>query len=170
MQTLLLPSDRKSGILHRKEPLQMLYIMNLTCIFNVTNFEMWISRKIWEQAKNVHVWLLYSLIFAIERDQCECCTSWPWPTFSRSIIFLLCICNKKIAQAMDVPGRFSSTPAMDLLFFGTSRCTLVPSPHTNETLARAQSTEPKLVSNTRCKPFARGHSCLWYKSRFFKSI
>ena len=32
----------------------------------------------------MQVWLLQSLIFVIEWDNCECCTSWPWPTFSRS--------------------------------------------------------------------------------------
>ena len=26
------------------------------------------------------------LVFAIEWRNCECCTSWPWPTFSRSLI------------------------------------------------------------------------------------
>ena len=36
-QTLLLPSDRKSCICHRKVPLQMLYIVTLTYIFKGTN-------------------------------------------------------------------------------------------------------------------------------------
>ena len=45
MQILLLPSYRKSGILHRLMPLWLLYIMTLTNIFKITNFEMWISRK-----------------------------------------------------------------------------------------------------------------------------
>ena len=39
MQTLLLPQDRKSGICHRMVPLRMLYIMTLTYIFKITNFE-----------------------------------------------------------------------------------------------------------------------------------
>ena len=37
MQTLLLPSDRKSG--PGIAPLQMLYIMALTYIFKIANFE-----------------------------------------------------------------------------------------------------------------------------------
>ena len=45
VQTLLLPSDRKSGVCHRMKPLQMLYIMTLTYIIKVTNFEMSIYRK-----------------------------------------------------------------------------------------------------------------------------
>ena len=40
MQTLLLPSDRKSDICQRMAVLQMLYIMTLTHVFEVTNFEM----------------------------------------------------------------------------------------------------------------------------------
>ena len=64
MQTLLLPSDRKSGICHRMAPLdrksgichrmaplRMLYIMILIYIFKVMNLKMWISRKCWELAK-----------------------------------------------------------------------------------------------------------------------
>ena len=39
MQTLLLLSDWKSGICHRKAPLRMLYVMTLTYIFKVKNFE-----------------------------------------------------------------------------------------------------------------------------------
>ena len=40
MQTLLLSSDRKSGIFHQMTPLQMLYIMTLTYVFKVINCEM----------------------------------------------------------------------------------------------------------------------------------
>ena len=52
MQTLLLSSDRKSGISHRMVPVLILYITTLTYIFKVTNCDMWISWKLWEQAKN----------------------------------------------------------------------------------------------------------------------
>ena len=34
--------------------------------------------------RNAFVILSYRLIFAIECDQCECCTQWPWPKFSSS--------------------------------------------------------------------------------------
>ena len=51
MQTLLLPSDRKSGICNRMVPLRMLSIMTLSYIFKVTKFDMWISRKRWELTK-----------------------------------------------------------------------------------------------------------------------
>ena len=45
---------------------------------------MWVFRKLWEFAKNIHVRHLQKLILAIELNHCECCTPWPWPTFSRS--------------------------------------------------------------------------------------
>ena len=70
MQTLLLPSDRKSDICNRMVQLRMLS-MTLTCIFKVTKFEMWISRKLWKLTKHAQVGLLYRLIFAIEWDHCE---------------------------------------------------------------------------------------------------
>ena len=50
-----LPSDGKSGICHRVAPPLMLYVMTLTYIFKVTNFEMWIFRKRRELAKNSQV-------------------------------------------------------------------------------------------------------------------
>ena len=50
-QTLLLSLHRKSGICHRMAPLRMLYVMILTYIFIVTNFEMWLSRKQWRLTK-----------------------------------------------------------------------------------------------------------------------
>ena len=83
MQTLLVPSDRKSGICNRMVPLRMLSIMTLSYIFKVTKFEMWLSRKRWALTKNAQVWFWYRLIFAIEWDQCEWCTPWLWPNFSR---------------------------------------------------------------------------------------
>ena len=58
MQTLLFPLDMKSGISHRLVPLRMLYIIPLTYIFKVTNFEMWISRKRWDLANISTAWLL----------------------------------------------------------------------------------------------------------------
>ena len=45
MQTLLLSSDRKSGICYRMGPLRMLHIVTWTYIFQVTSFEMWIPRS-----------------------------------------------------------------------------------------------------------------------------
>ena len=66
MQTLLLVSDRKSGICHWMVPLGMLYIITLTYIFKVTNFDMWISRKRWKLAESGHVRRLWRLKFAIE--------------------------------------------------------------------------------------------------------
>ena len=86
MQTLLLLSDRKSGVCNRMVPVRMLSIMTLTYIFKVTKFEMWISRKRCKLTKHAQVWLLYRLIFAIEWDHCECCTPWFWPNFSGQYI------------------------------------------------------------------------------------
>ena len=50
-QALLLPPDGKSDVCHRMVPPRMLYIMTLTYISKVMNFEMWISRKRWELKK-----------------------------------------------------------------------------------------------------------------------
>ena len=59
-QTLPLPSDRKSGIWHGTAPLWMLYVMTLTYIFKVTNFEMWIFRKGAELYHRMRpLWMLY---------------------------------------------------------------------------------------------------------------
>ena len=58
MPTFQLPSDRKTGICRRMAPLRILNVMTLIYIFTVTNFEMWISRKRWERAKNAQVWRL----------------------------------------------------------------------------------------------------------------
>ena len=60
MQTLLLQSDRKLAICHRMSPLRMLYILSLAYIFKVTNFVMWISRKLRKQAKQAEIWLYIS--------------------------------------------------------------------------------------------------------------
>ena len=38
----------KLDICHNMAPLQMLYIMTLTHIFKVTNFEMWLYKKRWK--------------------------------------------------------------------------------------------------------------------------
>ena len=62
-QTLLSPSDSKADIYHRIVPLRMLYAVTLTNIFNVTNFEMWISRKRCVLAKNTQEWLYRSWYF-----------------------------------------------------------------------------------------------------------
>ena len=51
IQTLLMPSARKSGVCHLLELLQILYIMTLTYIFKFTNFEIWISLKWRKMAK-----------------------------------------------------------------------------------------------------------------------
>ena len=61
MQTLLLPSDRKSGICNRMVPVWIMSIMTLTYIFKIMKFEMWISQKLWKLTKNVQVKLLYRL-------------------------------------------------------------------------------------------------------------
>ena len=88
----------------------MFYILTLTDNFQVTKFEMWISGKLWKLAKNAQVWRLQRLIFAIEWDHGDWRTSKPCPSFSRTNIFLLCICYKiKLAQAVDIFGRFAST-------------------------------------------------------------
>ena len=49
MQTLLRPSDTKSGICRRMAPLRVLYIVTLA--YFQGQFEMWKSRKRWEQVK-----------------------------------------------------------------------------------------------------------------------
>ena len=119
MHTLLLPSDRKSGTCHWMVPMWMLYIMTLTYSLKATHFEMWISRKLVNVSSSVYDFYR-NRYFAIEWNHCEWCTPWPWPSFSRSNIFLLCNCYKKIARAPDVPGKFASThnvPATKLLLF-----------------------------------------------------
>ena len=45
------------------------------------------------------------LLFAIERQHCGCCFHIAWPSFWRSTIFLLCICNKNCAMTADDPGK-----------------------------------------------------------------
>ena len=101
MQTLLLPSDRKSGICNRIVPLQMLSIMTLTYIFKVTNFEMRISGKLWELAKNAHVWLSYMFILSngtITNGLCKHLTyfsrkifqiqiTWKWWELAKNVSF-----------------------------------------------------------------------------------
>ena len=59
MQTLLLPSGRKSDICRTVAQLQMLSIITLIYIFKVSKFEMWFSWKRWELAKSAQVWLSY---------------------------------------------------------------------------------------------------------------
>ena len=48
-----MPSDKKSGICHGMVPPRILYIMILTYIFHIKNFEMWIPRKRWELANEM---------------------------------------------------------------------------------------------------------------------
>ena len=75
-QTLLQLSDRKSCIFYRMAPLLMLYIMILTNVFKVTDFEMKISQKQWELAKNTPEWLYrgwylpskWTIAFVVLRD------------------------------------------------------------------------------------------------------
>ena len=117
IETLALPSDRKSSIRHRMVPLRMLYMRTLIYICKVTNFDVWISPKRRELTKNVNYdfyrgWYLPS--------NCEWCTPWPWPPFLMLNLSLLCICHKN-AQVADVHGRFASTStarrAVTLLYF-----------------------------------------------------
>ena len=72
--------NRKSGICHRMAPLRTLHVVSLSYIFKITNFEMWMSRECWALVNKL------SRITFIKVDichQCECCTPWPWPKFSR---------------------------------------------------------------------------------------
>ena len=39
-----------------------------------------------EESKHYHCHQIGSHIFDIEKCQCKCCASWPWPTFQRSRI------------------------------------------------------------------------------------
>ena len=50
-QTVLLPSDRNSGICHQMAPLRMLYIVTLTYIFNATQFLEIIIFNIWKAVR-----------------------------------------------------------------------------------------------------------------------
>ena len=92
--------------------------MILTYILTLTNFEMWISRKWWELAKNAQVGLrLYRLIFAIEWDHCECCTRSHWA----SNILLLFVCYKKNCTGNECPRQNcldTHEPAVELLLLG----------------------------------------------------
>ena len=48
------------------------------------HFKILISPKLKEIVQKWPAWLLWMLIFAIERHYCEYCTYGPWPKFSRS--------------------------------------------------------------------------------------
>ena len=60
-QTLLLPSDRKSGICVRMAQLRMLDVVISAYISKLTHFEMWISRKRWALAQKCSSWLAQNL-------------------------------------------------------------------------------------------------------------
>ena len=98
MQTLLLPSDRKSGICHRMTHLRMLHVMTLTYIFNITNVEMWISRKLLELARNAQVWLV-EVNICYRMVPLRMLYSWYSPKFSRSQIWNINISDKVRAIA-----------------------------------------------------------------------
>ena len=62
-------------------------LRDLNLLYQGKIFQISISRKRWELAKNAQVWRLYRLIFAIELDHFECCsTPLLWPNLSRSNI------------------------------------------------------------------------------------
>ena len=106
MQTLLLPSDKKADICLRMTSLRIVTLIHL---FNVTIFEMWISRKYdfyrdWKFPCNG---IAVSVVLLDWNFQDK--------TFSWYVFAI------KNAPAADVPGRFASTrtaPAAKLLFFG----------------------------------------------------
>ena len=77
VQTLLLPSDRKSGIYNLMAPLWMRH-NDLDLHLKVTKFEKLIFRKRWKVTKHAQVWLVYKLIFAIEWYHWESYTLLPW--------------------------------------------------------------------------------------------
>ena len=119
MQTWL-SSDRKCCFCYCMGQLWILYIMIVTCIFKVLIFEKWISWKRWELVKNVQVWLLQRLIFAIEWHHCGCCTPWCWPSFLRSSFSCYAFVINKLYRQQLHPRRFASTHtalAVELLLF-----------------------------------------------------
>ena len=64
--------------------------------FQSQKCETLIFQKRWEVSQKYVIWLLLRFMFVIEWHHCECCTSWPLLSFSRSNIFLLFICYKKM--------------------------------------------------------------------------
>ena len=77
-------------------PLRMFYFMTLTYILKIMNMKC-------EYLENNETSEKCSSMIFIEANICHrmgllqiFCNPWPWPSFSRSNIFLLCICSKKI--------------------------------------------------------------------------
>ena len=109
MQTLLLPSDRKSGICQRTAPLQMLHIVTLTYIFKVTNFEMWISQKTARVSEKYSI-MTYRFWYLPSNGTIANVVLHHFDLhFQGQIIYLLCIGNTNCAVPVDVPGRLAST-------------------------------------------------------------
>ena len=104
---------RKSGICHRMAPLQMLFVMTFTYIFKVIHFLMWIFRKSWGVT-------FVDVDIRRRTANGECCTPWHWSSFSRSNIFLLCICYKINCTGSERPRHTSlesTASAVELLLF-----------------------------------------------------
>ena len=63
-------------------------------IFLLSKFGNW-----WELAKNSQVWSLYRLIYAIELENFECCTPWPFPNFQGQTFQLAILTSKRSKNA-----------------------------------------------------------------------
>ena len=105
MQSLLLTSNRKSGICHRAAPLRMLYVVTLTNIFKGHEF----SNVNFSETVTAHE-RCYSMSFSGVNvchrvDHCVCYTKWPWPKF-KSLTFKVAILISKHRkmQSLSLPS------------------------------------------------------------------
>ena len=88
-------------------PLRILYIKTLTYIFSHTisgNIKIYSISKMVRVSEKCSSTTFLQVDICHWRKCCECCTMWPWPSFSRSNIFLLCICYKKLHRQRISPA------------------------------------------------------------------
>ena len=91
-------------------------LCDLELNFQVEKFEMLMSGK--NESQSNKVCLLWIFIFAIERHHCRCRVSSLWSLFTRSSVFSLCTCDRKLMSPADFsrlarppPWRFSCSPS-----------------------------------------------------------
>ena len=98
MQALLLPSGRKSSIYHR---MTLLRILHAITDVHIRDHEFW-QINIWKTSRNCYFYSGWYLVF---------------PPFSRSNIFLLCICYINNFVDSGCPDRFASTHTATVVEF-----------------------------------------------------
>ena len=70
-------------------------------------------------------------MLAIEWQHCECCTLWPWPSFLRSNIFLLCTCYKKLRRQRMSPANLPR-PEFAFVSFPSARPSVTAHPTSSQ--------------------------------------